>query len=672
MTKGESKAVYFPPFNREFKPLKSLAADPTAKFLTGIGREIAAARAERAAIPAEEALELESRLFEACDGDEHHVVLRLLKEHPHLLVSRDASGATALHHAAKARSGRVFKALLARGAAAWAVDGRGDTPLHVAAREGCADNVAAILPHDPDLNALNEMGNTPMYEAQLGWADLQRKGHGVAEAGEHMRAVHRLMQARADPLLHSPGELSLFLAAVRTRNPMLVKMLLEQGKVDVLAERTPTLGLTALHLALDSGEFQVLMSKFILTRGPSRKLPPSVHNALGHYGLHLPADILQGYNKMYNRTAFDEAINEWSCRLMSLVLDAVPLADRPAFVNVRDDYGMTALHFAAFHGDDHSVKKLAAEGADLHARNVHGQTPIMLAAQRNYVRCAEALVALGARLDDLEDLTFFGEEREDAPAEASEGLCGADPSSLAPESGKGCGGGGERGAGRKKLKRTRVPFHRVPAGPKREYHKPNVGLLEGWNHTSVPEVDMSYCDIERRPNLTAEEFVREYLVPGKPVVIPDAADFWPALRRWSVAYMAERFGGVPYMVMSQVNGRPRTLSMTLPEYLAVLKQQHGSKAPTYLFDGYFEDHSAELMQDVGRTFKGGRRNLELREPFFDVFDYYTYQLVVGPAYAGANPHFHHTTWNVLITGRKRWWIWPPAESFYSTQHPGDW
>jgi hypothetical protein len=144
--------------------------------------------------------------------------------------------------------------------------------------------------------------------------------------------------------------------------------------------------------------------------------------------------------------------------------------------------------------------------------------------------------------------------------------------------------------------------------------------------------------------------------------------------------------------MTNTARRPQTLDMGLGDYIDGYLEQNSRigvapeataerDPPSYLFDGYFEDTCPNLMRDVGRGFTrkfsgggsgGERSNLVLAAPYFDAFSYYTYQLVVGPAFSGANPHFHHTTWNALVTGRKRWWIWPPGASFYSTRHPFYW
>ncbi len=48
--------------------------------------------------------------------------------------------------------------------------------------------------------------------------------------------------------------------------------------------------------------------------------------------------------------------------------------------------------------------------------------------------------------------------------------------------------------------------------------------------------------IERRSNLSYAEFVQEYALPQRPVIISDAARHWESARRWTPTMFKERFG----------------------------------------------------------------------------------------------------------------------------------
>lgn len=46
----------------------------------------------------------------------------------------------------------------------------------------------------------------------------------------------------------------------------------------------------------------------------------------------------------------------------------------------------------------------------------------------------------------------------------------------------------------------------------------------------------------------------------------------------------------------------------------------------------------------------------------------TIQFYMGGATSGAQPHWHGSSWNWLVHGSKRWFLWPPDEALYSQSH----
>src|SRR5262249_44799575 len=86
--------------------------------------------------------------------------------------------------------------------------------------------------------------------------------------------------------------------------------------------------------------------------------------------------------------------------------------------------------------------------------------------------------------------------------------------------------------------------------------------------------------IERIPPPSVEVFRREYLEPGRPVIITGLIDDWPARKRWSWEYFDERFGdrrltSVPleHGKAAYGNGRRGVPydSVLLREYLSVIR-----------------------------------------------------------------------------------------------------
>lgn len=59
--------------------------------------------------------------------------------------------------------------------------------------------------------------------------------------------------------------------------------------------------------------------------------------------------------------------------------------------------------------------------------------------------------------------------------------------------------------------------------------------------------------IERAKSLSPEDFHRHFLSPGRPLILSGAAQEWPALRRWSWAYLKAALG---HMTVGVCNNRP--------------------------------------------------------------------------------------------------------------------
>jgi len=59
--------------------------------------------------------------------------------------------------------------------------------------------------------------------------------------------------------------------------------------------------------------------------------------------------------------------------------------------------------------------------------------------------------------------------------------------------------------------------------------------------------------IERRQNLSYEEFAGEYLYPLKPVIVTDACRDWRALKRWTPEFFKREFGGMEFLINEDPN-----------------------------------------------------------------------------------------------------------------------
>jgi hypothetical protein len=83
-------------------------------------------------------------------------------------------------------------------------------------------------------------------------------------------------------------------------------------------------------------------------------------------------------------------------------------------------------------------------------------------------------------------------------------------------------------------------------------------------------------DLDRRADVSREEFLGRYYSRNEPVLLTDVCDRWPARSRWSPAYLAEKIGAAEVEVMSgresdpnyEINSDKHRFLMPFDEYVA--------------------------------------------------------------------------------------------------------
>lgn len=105
--------------------------------------------------------------------------------------------------------------------------------------------------------------------------------------------------------------------------------------------------------------------------------------------------------------------------------------------------------------------------------------------------------------------------------------------------------------------------------------------------------------------LTAEQFICEYEIPRKPVIIEGLLDDWPAHRKWKPEALLQRFSDTHFKVGTDDEGYP--VRMKLKHYLLYITDETHSQddSPLYIFDGTFSDRKCapELKQVCPRLLR---------------------------------------------------------------------
>ncbi len=154
----------------------------------------------------------------AAAGGDLEKVRVLLRGAPALVSSKDAYGATPLHHAAGNGRKDVVALLLANKADLNAKDNQGFTPLQVALQEDRTDVVALLAASGEDVTTTDNKGKTPLHDAAF---------NGHKEAAELLLANKANVNAR-----NAAGQTPLLLAAVAGRKDLAELLITNRAEVN--------------------------------------------------------------------------------------------------------------------------------------------------------------------------------------------------------------------------------------------------------------------------------------------------------------------------------------------------------------------------------------------------------------------------------------------------------
>ena len=231
-------------------------------------------------------------------------------------------------------------------------DPDGTTPLILALMNMRFDMAAYLVSAGADVNRWDFYGNTPLYVA-IDMNNLPRGGRPDLPSVDNTTGLQV-----AAMLLEKGADVN---AQLKLR-PQYRNGVFDRGGDQVLST-----GATPLLLAAKVSDLDAI--KLLLKYKPIIDLP----NAMGVTPLMAAAGMGHSFNPTRGRFKTDEQAAE-SVKL---------LKEAGATINGHDRTGMTALHSAAEHGWNDTVKVLVADGADLQPKDAKGLTPIDHAAGRH-------------------------------------------------------------------------------------------------------------------------------------------------------------------------------------------------------------------------------------------------------------------------------------------------
>ena len=169
--------------------------------------------------------------------------------------------------------------------------------------------------------------------------------------------------------------------------------------------------------------------------------------------------------------------------------------------------------------------------------------------------------------------------------------------------------------------------------------------------------------IDKRSGLSHQELLAEYVAPGRPVVLTDAAQRWPALGKMTPEFMRDTYG---HLVKQMSDGRQYTVA----EYVELMLRSTPAQPAPYPFNFNIEKTMPELLADMQPQLAYGHAD-RIHHPLLPRFmlrGTEVYELFMGGNGAGF-PYLHYDAlcMNTQITqlyGAKEFILYAPDQTPY--------
>eukprot|EP00750_Incisomonas_marina_P032237 INCI902.1.p1 GENE.INCI902.1~~INCI902.1.p1 ORF type:complete len:927 (+),score=174.88 INCI902.1:53-2833(+) len=211
--------------------------------------------------------------------------------------------------------------------------------------------------------------------------------------------------------------------------------------------------------------------------------------------------------------------------------------------------------------------------------------------------------------------------------------------------------------------------------------RPNVnfdyteGESGGWGVVEDPIVDEDldlapdYCDLLEFDGIPSPEIMAVLMERNEPAVFRGAVKDWLIRDVWRFEPFYQKFANrtisvsaIPYQERFDEATPDVKVEMRVQDYLATWNSDaerfETEEAPRYLFSATLALKYDDIMDDVVDL-------TNLLDSFYYETSHMGKQFYFGPRYTGAPMHYHNTAINALAYGRKRWFMTPPNQTFYS-------
>lgn len=187
------------------------------------------------------------------------------------------------------------------------------------------------------------------------------------------------------------------------------------------------------------------------------------------------------------------------------------------------------------------------------------------------------------------------------------------------------------------------------------------------------------CDFDVIPHTAdVQQFLFDYLALQRPVLLRGAGS-GPEMKTFTTSLLRNKleqeYGAlaltevpIPFAGTFGYAVQPTTLKA----YLGKMKQLfHQFKdlgshsevtSPPFIFETIPPDFPLIEKFKIPTILNPNRTHISITDIYF----------YLGPAFAGMSPHFHRSSWNLLVYGQARWYLYAPPAATYSKLSAWDW
>jgi hypothetical protein len=215
----------------------------------------------------------------------------------------------------------------------------------------------------------------------------------------------------------------------------------------------------------------------------------------------------------------------------------------------------------------------------------------------------------------------------------------------------------------------------------------------GWSAAidQASELARGRCDIDEvsegaLDQLTANDFFIQYWLPHRPVILRGMAKNWSVRQAWQRGSFGAKYGeldfetgAIPYSSSFSQQHKTQSLHEYML-YMAHMTHPDGAKLRNfgnnvqYVFGQSQSGRtkSVKLHDALKSDYAWKPDFLQHMHPIQSTLRPANQQFYLGAVGSGAPVHFHHDAWNFLAFGGRRWWLFPPGVSTYSSMPISTW